>query len=155
MIDIVDSLTRSKMMSGIQGKNTKPEILVRRYLHSKGYRFRLHRKNLPGCPDLVLSKYRLAIFIHGCFWHHHTACFYARLPATREEFWRTKLTRNVERDEEQKHMLISLGWRVLTIWECGTRHCQDRMGEFEELIMEPGDSKAWPEVPPRPRPNNN
>lgn len=155
MTDIVDSVTRSKMMAGIRDKDTQPELVIRRYLHSRGYRFRLHRRDLPGRPDLVLSRHRLVVFVHGCFWHRHAACFYATSPATRREFWQEKLNRNVERDEEQKRLLTSLGWRVLTIWECGTRHCMDSIGEVEELIMGDGDCLAWPKEPPRRRPHSN
>ncbi|MHC3914443.1 very short patch repair endonuclease [Alcaligenes sp. YSL9] len=155
MIDIVDNVTRSKMMAGIRGKNTKPEMLIRRYLHSKGYRFRLHRKDLPGRPDLVLSKYKLAVFVHGCFWHRHAACFYARSPATRKEFWQKKLNQNVERDKKQEYLLIGLGWRVLTIWECGTRHCQDKLGEIEEMITGNESCMTWPRISPRPHSSSN
>jgi DNA mismatch endonuclease, patch repair protein len=105
-------------MSRIQGKNTKPEITVRSVLHRLGYRFRLHVKNLPGKPDIVLPKYKTCIFVHGCFWHRHSNCKDATLPKTRTEFWREKLQGNVERDLNKQKMLKSMGWRVLTIWEC-------------------------------------
>ncbi|WP_312602646.1 very short patch repair endonuclease [Pseudomonas luteola] len=117
-MDVVDRATRSRMMSGIRGKNTRPEIIVRKFLHACGYRFRLHRKDLPGRPDIVLPRFKTCIFIHGCFWHHHKDCKYASLPKTRADFWAEKLQGNVERDQRAQKALIDAGWRVLTIWEC-------------------------------------
>lgn len=151
MTDIVDSTTRSKMMSGIRGKDTTPELVVRRYLHAMGYRFRLHGKDLPGSPDLVLKKHRLVIFVHGCFWHRHACCFYATTPATRKEFWQTKLNRNVERDEEQRRRLTELGWRVMVIWECGIRHSPNTMKQVADFISSGETGLVWPMTPPRPR----
>ena len=98
MTDIVDSQTRSRMMSGIRGKNTKPELALRRSLHALGFRYRLHAKGIPGKPDIVMPKYRAVIFVHGCFWHRHAGCRYATVPATRPEFWATKFDANVVRD---------------------------------------------------------
>jgi len=109
------------MMSGIRGKDTKPELLVRKALFAAGFRFRLHRRDLPGVPDVVLSRKRIAIFVHGCFWHSHKGCKNAKLPSTRPEFWREKLDRNVVRDRENVDILLELGWRVLVVWECATR----------------------------------
>ena len=109
------------MMSGIKGKDTKPEMLVRKALFAAGYRFRLHRKDLPGSPDVVLPGRTVAIFAHGCFWHMHAGCKNAKLPATRPEFWKTKLQGNFDRDARSVEALRSQGWRVLTVWECGTR----------------------------------
>ncbi|MAS08449.1 MAG: very short patch repair endonuclease [Ahrensia sp.] len=120
MADIVDKETRSRMMSGIKGKNTKPEMIVRRALHKDGYRYRLHVEDLPGKPDIVLPKYKTVIFVHGCFWHHHD-CKNFRWPKTREEFWRKKIDGNVERDREIHTKLEALGWKVIVIWECETR----------------------------------
>ena len=117
MADIVDRETRSRMMSGIRGKDTKPEILVRKALHAAGYRFRLHRNDLPGKPDIVLPRYRTVIFVHGCFWHGHM-CKHFKWPKTREDFWRAKITRNVERDREAIAALEKLGWTVKVVWEC-------------------------------------
>jgi DNA mismatch endonuclease (patch repair protein) len=121
MSDIVSPATRSRMMSGIQAKNTRPEMLVRRLLHSEGYRFRLHRKDLPGTPDIVLPKFKIAIFVHGCFWHSHSGCNLAKVPATRSEFWTAKLRANVTRDNAAAEKLNAIGWRVLCVWECATR----------------------------------
>jgi DNA mismatch endonuclease (patch repair protein) len=109
------------MMSGIRGKNTKPEIAARRALFAAGYRFRLHRRDLPGAPDIVLPGRRVAIFVHGCFWHMHSGCKNAKVPSTRSLFWRLKLQTNVERDRRAIESLVADGWRVLTVWECATR----------------------------------
>lgn len=109
------------MMAAIGGKNTKPEMRVRRYLHRQGLRFRLHDRGLPGRPDLVFPRYRTAVFVHGCFWHQHPGCRFAYKPASNQEFWHAKLARNVARDAEKQEQLIQAGWRVLTIWECETQ----------------------------------
>lgn len=109
------------MMSGIRGKNTKPEVLVRRALFAAGYRFRLHRRDLPGTPDIVLPRRKVAVFAHGCFWHMHVSCKSAKLPTTRPAFWRIKLEGNVSRDRLAIDALLADGWRVLTVWECATR----------------------------------
>ncbi|WP_440060460.1 very short patch repair endonuclease [Pseudomonas syringae] len=120
MTDVVDSATRSRMMAGIQGKNTSPELLIRKALHARGFRFRLHAKHLPGKPDLILPKYNAVIFIHGCFWHGHD-CPYFKVPKTRPEFWREKIGKNRDRDLIQIASLRALGWRVLVVWECAVR----------------------------------
>ncbi|WP_072787587.1 very short patch repair endonuclease [Duganella sacchari] len=130
MTDIVQPHVRSRMMSGIKGKNSKPEILVRRLLFAAGFRFRLHRRDLPGTPDIVLPGRKIAIFVHGCFWHAHNGCRYFKLPSTRPDFWKSKLQGNVERDQKAIINLMSLGWRVLNIWECATREFQGQeLGE--------------------------
>ena len=108
-------------MSGIRGKDTKPEMLVRKALSAAGYRYRLHRRDLPGAPDVVMSGRRVAIFVHGCFWHVHSGCKNAKLPSTRPDFWRDKLEGNVARDRRAIESLRADGWRVLIIWECATR----------------------------------
>lgn len=120
MADIVNPKTRSRMMAGIKGKDTKPETAIRHALHRRGYRYRLHNPNLSGKPDLVFSSRQAVIMINGCFWHAHD-CHLFRWPATREEFWRRKLGRNRERDEEIKEALVSEGWRVLLVWECALK----------------------------------
>lgn len=133
MTDIVEPHVRSRMMSGIKGKNSKPEVLVRRLLFAAGLRFRLHRRDLPGTPDIVLPGRRIAIFVHGCFWHAHSGCRYFKLPTTRPEFWSAKLQGNAERDQKSITSLMSLGWRVLCVWECATRELQDQ--QLGELIL--------------------
>ncbi len=122
MVDIVTPETRSRMMAGIRSKGTKPEILVRRALFAEGLRFRLHRRDLPGAPDIVFPGRKAAIFVHGCFWHRHEGCRYAKLPATRPEFWKVKLEGNVERDARAIEALRAMGWRVLVVWECAIRN---------------------------------
>ena len=120
-MDVVDRATRSRMMSGIGGRNTKPEIIVRKALFAAGFRFRLHCKGLPGCPDVVLPGRRVVVFVHGCFWHAHRGCRYAKPPTSRREFWENKLAANVVRDVRAIDTLLSAGWRVLVVWECATR----------------------------------
>lgn len=120
MIDVVDKQTRSRMMSGIKGKNTRPELVVREALFKRGFRFKLHDRNLPGKPDLVLPKYNAVIFIHGCFWHRHN-CHLFKWPSTRPQFWKTKINRNVEVDKRNYNQLKREGWWVLTIWECALK----------------------------------
>lgn len=124
MTDVVSAKKRSQMMSGIRGKDTQPELLVRRYLHAQGFRFRLHAKNLPGKPDIVLPKWNAAVFVHGCFWHWHD-CRYFKLPQTRTEFWREKLAGNKARDEMNSCRLEALGWRVFVVYECALRNATD------------------------------
>jgi len=109
------------MMSGIRGADTRPELLVRRHLHAAGFRFRLHARALRGRPDLVLPRWKAAIFVHGCFWHRHPGCRYATTPATRPEFWREKFERNLQRDAAVRVALEDEGWRVATVWECALR----------------------------------
>jgi len=120
MADIVTRKKRSEMMAGIRGKDTKPELVIRRGLHALGYRYRLHRRDLPGNPDIVLPKYDAVILVHGCFWHGHD-CHLFRWPKTREEFWREKIAGNVARDEAAERELLDRGWRVLRIWECAVK----------------------------------
>jgi DNA mismatch endonuclease (patch repair protein) len=117
-MDKLDAQRRSKNMRQIRSKNTKPEVLLRSLLHKAGYRFRLHRKDLPGKPDIVFPGRRKVIFVHGCFWHQHPGCREGRLPGTRPDYWRPKLERNVERDTAAIEQLRELGWKVLTVWEC-------------------------------------
>lgn len=151
MTDIVDQQTRSRMMSGIRGKNTKPELALRRALHARGFRFRLHSGKVHGRPDLVLPKYRAVVFVHGCFWHRHEGCRYATIPATRPEFWRAKFDANTARDSAIRTRLLEDGWRVATVWECALRKLEQVEAtteslsiwlRAEELQIEIGDDNA-------------
>ena len=117
-MDRISREQRSRNMAAIKGKNTKPEVMVRQLLHRLGYRFRLHRKDLPGSPDIVLPKYKTAIFVNGCFWHRHKDCKHSSTPNTNRDFWQSKFTENVERDKRNYAILENLGWKVLIIWEC-------------------------------------
>ena len=118
MSDVHTPATRSYNMSQIKGKDTKPELLVRQFLHARGLRYRLHDKTLPGKPDIVLPKYKTVVFVHGCFWHKHEGCRYFVVPKTRTEFWLNKIGKNVINDERQQAELTAAGWKVLTVWEC-------------------------------------
>ncbi|MDI1251824.1 DNA mismatch endonuclease Vsr [Thermomonas sp.] len=117
MTDVVDRATRSRMMSGIRGRDTKPELAVRKYLHAAGLRFRL-KSRLPGKPDLVLPKYEAAVFVHGCYWHRHANCRFASTPSSNKDFWLEKFAANIERDKKVKVLLRNLGWRHFVVWEC-------------------------------------
>lgn len=119
MADVVDPATRSRMMSGIRGKNTRPELLIRKALHARGFRYRLHC-DLPGKPDICLPKHRAVIFVHGCFWHGH-GCHLFKWPSTRPEFWQAKIGRNKEVDRAAEERLTDLGWRVAVVWECALK----------------------------------
>lgn len=150
MTDIVSKETRSRMMSGIRGKDTRPEMLVRRHLHSLGFRFRLHVKTLPGKPDLVLPKCRTVIFVHGCFWHRHADCKYATSPRSNQKFWLDKFESNIKRDKTALDQLVALGFRILVIWECGMRKKTDIDDAFDWLTAvlknDPWDGiLIWPE----------
>jgi DNA mismatch endonuclease (patch repair protein) len=117
-MDVHNKKTRSYNMSRIKGKNTKPELLVRKFLFANGYRYRLNVKTLPGKPDIVLPKYKTVIFINGCFWHGHEGCRYFVIPKTRTQWWIEKITGTQKRDREAENQLIELGWIVITLWEC-------------------------------------
>lgn len=117
-MDIMSKEKRSWIMSRIRDRDTKPEKRVRSLLHGMGYRFRLHRKDIPGRPDIVMPKYATVVFVHGCFWHRHRGCKYAYQPKSRVEFWKEKFRKNVERDKRKTRELKRLGWRVLIVWEC-------------------------------------
>lgn len=120
MADVVSPEVRSRMMAGIRGKNTKPEMLIRRGLHAEGFRYRVHAKDLPGKPDLIFPKYRAVIFVHGCFWHGHN-CHLFKWPSTRKDFWRKKIERNLEVDLAAQDRLTRLGWRCCLVWECALK----------------------------------
>lgn len=139
MNDIVDRETRSKMMSGIRGKNTRPELRVRRYLHAAGLRFRLHDRCLPGSPDIVFAGLRVAVFVHGCFWHRHPFCKYATTPEGQRGFWLDKFARNIVRDQRNLLALDRSGWTPLIIWECETKN-ELRLDELYWWIRAEGNS---------------
>jgi DNA mismatch endonuclease (patch repair protein) len=120
-MDIVSKQKRSEMMSLVRGKDTWPELAVRKAAHAIGLRFRLHRRDLPGTPDLVFPRLHAALFVHGCFWHRHPGCRFAATPKSRPKFWREKFETNVERDRCATERLAQMGWRVVVIWECETR----------------------------------
>lgn len=137
MVDVVDVATRSRMMSGIRGANTRPEMIVRRYLHARGLRFRLHVRDLPGRPDIVLPKHRAVVEVRGCFWHQHPGCRYAVLPKSNTRFWRTKLESNVARDKRSSRALRLLGWRVMTIWECSV-YKESELASLADRVLRDG-----------------
>ncbi len=122
MTDIVDPQTRSRMMSSIRGRNTRPEVGLRRALHARGLRYRLHDPRLPGKPDIVFPRFHATCFVHGCFWHRHTGCRYATTPASRKAFWAAKFEANVSRDARNRLELLAVGWRVAVVWECALRN---------------------------------
>lgn len=117
-MDIYDRSKRSQVMSRVRSANTQPELIVRKKLHSLGFRYRLHCRELPGTPDIVLPKYRAVVFVHGCFWHHHASCSKSKLPSSNVTFWNTKIVGNVDRDKRNIRQLRSDGWRTLVLWEC-------------------------------------
>jgi DNA mismatch endonuclease, patch repair protein len=149
MADVVPKEVRSRMMAGIRGKDTKPELAVRRALTAAGVRYRLHRRELPGVPDLVMAGRRAVIFVHGCFWHRHEGCRHAKLPTSNAEFWEAKLERNVERDRKAVANLLAAGWRVLTVWECATRRGADF--DLQRLLVSwlEGSERSSEVPPPR------
>ncbi len=137
MADVVDNATRSRMMSGIRGKNTKPEILLRKGLFAKGFRFRLHDRRLPGKPDIVFPRFKAVILAHGCFWHGHD-CPLFKWPSSNVRFWRKKIERNREVDRTVREALTALGWRILIVWECALK-CPGRL-PIERVV---GEAARW------------
>ena len=133
MTDIKSPADRSWNMSAIKGKDTKPEMIVRKYLFSRGLRFRVQVRRLPGKPDIVLPKYKTAIFVNGCFWHGHEGCKYFRLPKSNVEFWKEKIERNLERDKESMQALFDLGWKVIRVWECELRNKANREDTLNKI----------------------
>lgn len=117
-MDCFDKKTRSRVMQSVSSENTKPEMLVRSFLHKNGFRFRLHSKKLPGHPDIVLPKYKTVIEVRGCFWHRHPGCRQATMPSSNVEFWQKKFKRNVDRDKKTEKQLNELGWNLIVVWEC-------------------------------------
>ncbi len=134
-MDVHDSATRSYNMSQIKGKDTKPEMLVRKFLFGNGFRYRLHDKKLPGKPDIILKKYKTVIFVNGCFWHSHEGCKYFKIPETRTEWWKEKFEKNKTNDEKNKTLLENEGWTVITIYECELK--KDKREEtFTKLLAQ-------------------
>lgn len=133
MADVHNKDTRSYNMSRIRSKNTKPEILVRKFLHSHGFRFRIHVDYLPGKPDIVLLKYKTVILIHGCFWHGHESCTFARIPKSNVDYWSKKLSNNIKRDKQHIEALKKIGWSVIIIWECQLKK-PELISTLEQLI---------------------
>lgn len=146
MADIVDKATRSRMMAGIGGKNTKPEMVLRRSLHARGFRYRLHVASLPGKPDIVLPKHRAVILVHGCFWHRHPGCRFATTPSTRPDFWSEKFRQNVSRDQRNLAALRNLGWRVATVWECDLRLGSDAIDKLAAWLREDPPTDGFDEM---------
>ena len=141
MVDQWQREKRSRLMARVRQKDTVPELAVRRGLHRAGLRFRLHRKDLPGTPDLILPKYRTAVFVHGCFWHGHD-CRKGRRPSSNIRFWTPKLDRNARRDQEAQSALIELGWQVATIWECDVdAGIEQLLGQLQSCGPSSDDSK--------------
>ena len=140
MSDVHNRSVRSYNMSRIKGRDTKPELIVRKFLHSRGLRYRLHRKDLPGKPDLTLKKYQAVIFIHGCFWHGHEGCSYFSAPKTNTEWWLSKIYSNKKRDESARQSLESAGWKVIVIWECELKKPR-RIETLEWLLDEVRQAK--------------
>ena len=132
-MDVVTPAVRSRMMSTIRANDTKPEIIVRRYLHASGLRFRLHQRSLSGTPDIVLRRYRTVIFVNGCFWHRHSGCRYATTPSTNQLFWVKKFAANVSRDDRNVRSLLDGGWSVIVIWECLLRRAE-RDQELDRIV---------------------
>ena len=133
MSDIYTKHKRSEIMSKISGKETKPEILVRKFLFAKGYRYRKNDEKLPGKPDIVLPKYKTVIFVHGCYWHGHKGCRYSKLPETNTEFWKHKIEANVTRDQRNQNELKKLGWSVILIWQCQLSNNSKRRNVLEKV----------------------
>ncbi|WP_175234806.1 very short patch repair endonuclease [Achromobacter mucicolens] len=155
-MDIVSPDRRSRMMAGIRGKDTKPEIVVRKLIHSMGFRFRLHRKDLPGSPDLVFSRKRKVIFVHGCFWHRHTGCRLAYTPKSNVEFWRSKFDANMQRDSATLRSLANLGWKALVVWECELAYPEALAGRVYSFLSDTFSEVSAADVScsPLPEPSN-
>lgn len=145
---------RSAIMRSVKSKDTVPEIQVRRFIHSLGYRFRLHRKDLPGTPDLAFPRLKCAVFVHGCFWHGHSCSRGARVPKTNTKYWRSKITRNIARDTQNRRDLRALGWNLLVVWECHLKSkldsTQRRIALFLERASSPGTKPKLGSVPKCP-----
>ena len=136
MTDVFSKEKRSWIMSRVKGRNTKPEILVRSFVHRLGFRFRLHRRDLPGNPDIVLPRHGKVIFVHGCFWHGHKRCRRSKRPTTNKGFWNKKLDENIERDKRFQRKLRRMSWKVLIVWQCETRKPEKLLGKLERFLYE-------------------
>jgi DNA mismatch endonuclease Vsr len=153
-MDIFTTEQRSRIMRQIKGKDTKPELIVRKYLFSKGFRYRINVKGLPGKPDIVLKKYHTSIFVHGCFWHGHENCKIASKPQTNSAFWNQKISRNKERDLQCREKLKNMGWNTMVVWECQLRTAELRkrtlqaiVDLLDETLLRLNRSKAYPKHP--------
>lgn len=147
MADFMTKAQRSRAMSKVSGKNTKPEVKIRSGLHRLGFRFRLNDKELPGKPDIILPKYSKIIFVHGCFWHHHMNCPKSKMPQTRKEFWENKIRNNVIRDQENIKKLESMGWCVAIVWECATKKQEDLITTIDTLNKWIKNRRSCIEIP--------
>lgn len=134
MVDTVSKSIRSRIMSRVKQRHTRPELVVRSLLHRLGYRFRLHRKDLPGSPDIILPKFRTAIFVHGCFWHQHKNCNKSRRPSSNQGYWNAKLDENISRDMRKERELSKRGWRVATVWQCEIRNLESLSKKIKKLL---------------------
>lgn len=157
MVDVVDKKTRSRMMAGIRGKNTKPELILRRELHKDGFRYRIHDSRLPGTPDIVLPMYNALIFVHGCFWHRHFDCWWNTSPSSNNEFWKDKLARNAERDARNVEELRRQGWRVAIVWECSLRLSEGKQvaAEVENWLKSENPTLNLPSITRRRMPDTH
>jgi len=142
LADTFTQQQRSALMSRVRNRNTAPEMTVRKLLHAMGYRFRLHRSDLPGSPDIVLARHRKVIFVHGCFWHGHDRCVRGRRPTSNTEFWDAKIYRNIERDRLARESLIQSDWIVLTIWQCETKNLEELKIQLGTFLSGVGSSLA-------------
>lgn len=133
MADVMTPEQRSRCMAAVKGKDTKPEMIVRKYLFSRGMRFCVQVRKLPGTPDIVLPKYKTVILVNGCFWHGHEDCKYFRLPKSNVEFWKEKIKRNIERDRESMQALLDLGWKIIRVWECELRNKANRENTLNKI----------------------
>lgn len=149
-MDVVSAQKRSEMMAGIGAKNTKPERMIRSMLFAAGYRFRLHRNDLPGTPDIVMPGRKVIIFVHGCFWHVHKHCTFSKLPRSNAQFWLEKLDGNVRRDRKVFQALMDMGWRVLLIWECTTRRSSEAAVLMDTIDSWISGDESFGEIPSRP-----
>ena len=151
MTDVMTSGQRSRCMAAIKGKNTRPELIVRKYLFARGLRFRINNRKLPGTPDIVLKKYKTVVFVDGCFWHGHEGCRYFKLPASNIEFWKQKINLNIARDYRVEVELRLLGWRVIRIWECEIKNKSQRQrvldALYHRIVCAPANSRNTPAVP--------